>query len=135
MERIGSYAYKATTSLGFEDAIEKVTALLAEAGFGILTEIDVARTMKKKLNVEFKPYRILGACNPPLAHTALAAESLVGVLLPCNFVVIDEGESRTVAAMNPDVISTMINNEEMIKIASEVGEHIRNVMEQVDALN
>ncbi len=90
MENVGAYAFKTTTQSGYEETISRVTDLLADHGFGVLTEIDVKATLKKKLDVEYKPYKILGACNPPFANRALAEENMVGVLLPCNFVVWDE---------------------------------------------
>ena len=89
MKTIGTYALQVTTRLRFEDAIARVTELLAEKGFGVLTEIDVKATLKKKLGLDYKPYKILGACNPHVAHRAQEAEPYVGVLLPCNVVVWD----------------------------------------------
>ncbi|MEO8233017.1 MAG: DUF302 domain-containing protein, partial [Ignavibacteriota bacterium] len=82
-----SYYFSKKIDLGFEEAIEKVTEALKSEGFGILTEIDVKETLKKKLDVDFRPYRILGACNPPFAYKALQAEDKVGIMLPCNVIV------------------------------------------------
>lgn len=122
---------KTTTGLSFEEAIERVTGLLQEKGFGILTEIDVKATLKKKLDVDYKPYRILGACNPPFAKRVLDAEPLVGVLLPCNVVVWDEGETRVVAAMNPGIMEMLIDHPEVREVGSEIEARLRSVIEAV----
>lgn len=132
METIGGYANKITTSLGFDQAVEKITALLQEQGFGVLTEIDVKATLKKKLNLDYKPYRILGACNPPLAHKALEAENLVGVLLPCNVVVWDDGNRRVVAAMEPKIMAQIIDNPTLHTVAEEVSARIHRVLEGIE---
>jgi uncharacterized protein (DUF302 family) len=131
MKTIGSYAIEVTTPLEFEAAIQRVTALLAEQGFGVLTEIDVAATLKKKLGLDSRPYRILGACNPGFAHRALEAEPHVGVLLPCNVVVWDAGEHRVVAAMEPQVMGQIIDSPEIRAVAREVSQRLRAVLERV----
>jgi len=128
MERIGGYAVKVKTDLPFDEAIETVTNLLSEEGFGILTEIDVKATMKKKLDIDHKPYKILGACNPPFAHQALSSENLIGVLLPCNVVVWDEGDHRVVAAMDANIMAKVINNPGVYEIASGVSEKLERVL-------
>ncbi len=133
MENIGGYASRIETQLSYEDAIAKVTEFLSDEGFGVLTEIDVRATLKKKLDVDYKPFKILGACNPPFAHKAIEAENLVSVLLPCNVVVIDEGDYRVVAAMDPNVISRMIDRTEMVNLAREVGEKLQRVLERAEA--
>lgn len=92
------YYFDKTVDLSFEDAIARVTEELKKEGFGILTEIDVQATLKKKLEVDFRPYRILGACNPPFAYKALSAESHIGVYLPCNVIVQDAGNGKTEVA-------------------------------------
>ena len=131
-QAIGEYALRVTTRLSFETAIEKVTALLAEEGFGVLTEIDVAATLKQKLGLETRPYRILGACNPQFAHASLEATPYVGVFLPCNVVVWDEGDQRVVAAMEPRAMGLIIGLPEIRKVANEVSDRIRRVLEKLE---
>jgi len=131
MRTIGSYAFEITTHRGFDDAIARVTELLAGEGFGVLTEIDVKATLKKKLDLEYRPYRILGACNPSFAQRVLAAEPHVGVLLPCNVVVWDEGEHRVVTAMEPRVLSAIVDSPEIRTVAAEVSARLHRVLEQV----
>lgn len=128
---IGEYALRITTRLPFEAAIERVTALLADEGFGVLTEIDVAATLKRKLGLETRPYRILGACNPRFAHAALEATPYVGVFLPCNVVVWDEGDQRVVAAMEPRAMGQIIGVPEIRRVANDVSDAIRRVMERM----
>lgn len=128
MEHVGGYAIKTTTQLGFDEAIEKVTALLKDEGFGILTEIDVTATLKKKIDLDYKPYRILGACNPPFAHQGLETENLLGVLLPCNVVVWDDGDHRVVAAMDPNMMPKLLDNPAMKELSSQVAGKLENVL-------
>ncbi len=134
MEHVGGYAHKIKTSLAFDETIEKLTEILQSEGFGVLTEIDVAATMKKKLDVDYKPYRILGACNPPFAHKSLEAENLVGVLMPCNVVVWDEGEYRIVGAMDARMMSIVINNQAVAEIAAEVNAKLESVLTKLEQL-
>jgi len=131
MRAIGRYALEVTTRLGFEEAIQRVTALLAEQGFGVLTEIDVKATFKKKLDLEYRPYRILGACNPTFAHRALEAEPHIGVLLPCNVVVWEMGDHRVVAAMEPVLMEQLVDSPEIRAIAGEVSQRLRKVLEAI----
>jgi len=133
MKTIDRYAIEITTSRSFEDAIARVTELLAAQGFGVLTEIDVQAPLRKKLGLEAKPYRILGACNPPFAHQALEAEPHVGVLLPCNVVVWDEGTHRVVAAMEPRVMADVVGTKALAPIAEQVSARIHAVLEGIDA--
>lgn len=133
MEAIKEFAWRTTTHLGFEDAIEKMTEFLQEEGFGVLTEIDVTATLKKKLDVDYKPFRILGACNPPFAHKALEADHLVSVLLPCNVVVWDEGDHRVIAAMNPGMMTEFIDAPQIKELAAEVNEKIQSVLDRIEA--
>jgi len=106
-----------------------ITALKGE-GFGVLTEIDVPKTLKKKLNVDFRPYTILGACNPPLAHEALKAESQIGILLPCNVVVQEDPKGRgiSVSAVNPVEAMSSVKNEDLACVAGEVTERLKRVL-------
>lgn len=126
------YYFNKTVNGTFEEVIEKVTKELEEEGFGILTEIDVTATLKKKLDVDFKKYRILGACNPPYAHKALLAEDKIGTMLPCN-VIVQEIEAGVieVAAVNPMASMQAVENEKLNDVASEITAMLENVIEKV----
>jgi len=116
----------------YADAVRTVTELLAGEGFGILTEIDVRTTLKKKLDVDFRPYVILGACNPPLAHKALSAEPMIGALLPCNVIVMErDGGGSIVAAFKPTVGFQMIRTEGVQPVAAEVETKLQRVFDQL----
>lgn len=132
MKTIGSYALETTTARSFDDAIARVTELLAEEGFGVLTEIDVKATLAKKLGIDRPAYKILGACNPPFAHRALEAEPHVGVLMPCNVVVWDEGTHRVVTAMEPKVMALVVDAPGLAAVAEEVSAKLRRVIERMD---
>lgn len=116
----------------FEEVIDKVTKGLKDEGFGILTEIDVTATLKKKLDVNFKKYRILGACNPPYAHKALQAEDKIGTMLPCNVIVqeIEDGVIE-VAAVNPMASMQAVENEKLSDVAKEITSMLENVIEKL----
>jgi uncharacterized protein (DUF302 family) len=114
----------------FDAVIAKVTAALKEIGFGIITTIDVKATLKEKIDADFKPYTILGACNPHFAHKALRMEDKLGVILPCNVVVIDQGGGTIeVAAMEPLGMIQMIGNDQLTKLAAEISARIGEVIE------
>jgi uncharacterized protein (DUF302 family) len=126
------YYFAKTIEATFDEAIERVTALLMENGFGVLTEIDVKATLKKKLDVDFQPYTILGACNPSFAHKALQAENKIGAMLPCNVVVQDIGEGRIeVAAVDPAASMQAVDNPALEGIAGEVRGMLQAVIEKL----
>lgn len=113
----------------FQAIVERVTNALKGEGFGVLTEIDVKATMKKKLDIDFRDYRILGACNPPLAHQALTADDKIGTMLPCNVIVQDLGNGRVeVAAINPSVSMEHVENPRLKLIAETVTDKLKRVI-------
>jgi uncharacterized protein (DUF302 family) len=129
-EMDAKYGFGKTVSLSFDAAVEKVTQELQKEGFGVLTDIDVAATLKKKLNLEMPPYRILGACNPPLAHRALEAEPSIGLLLPCNVVVRQDAAGKVhVEFMDPNAVLDLVNKPEVSRIAGEVRQRLERVMQ------
>ena len=121
------YGFSKTIDLGFDEAINKVTDELKKEGFGVLTTIDVKDTLKKKINVDFKKYTILGACNPPIAHRALQAEEELGLLLPCNVIVYEKNNKTTVSFFDPMIMTKLIDNKKMEPIAKEVKEKLQRV--------
>ena len=125
---MSNYAFGKTVNMKYEQAIEAVTQALAKEGFGVLTEIDVQATLKKKLGIERAPYKILGACNPQFAAQALEAEPQIGALLPCNVVVRVAGGKTIVEFMDPDAVLTLVGRPEVGKIAAEVRERLQRVM-------
>ena len=122
------YGIKKQISLSYEDGIEKVKEELSKEGFGVLTEIDVKATLKKKIDVEFDKYIILGACNPSMAHKALQIEQDVGLLLPCNVIVYEKDQKVVVSAIDPAIAMGFIDNTELDCIAKEVREKLLNVI-------
>ena len=127
-----SYYFNKTISGNFDDVIIKVTDELKKEGFGILTEIDVKETLKKKLDVDFKKYKILGACNPPFAYEALKAEDKIGTMLPCNVIVIEQAPGQIeVAAVDPIASMQTVANPNLGKVASEVQNKLRKVVESL----
>lgn len=127
-----TYYFNKTLEMSFEDAIARVTEELKKEGFGVLTEVDVQATLKKKLDADFRPYRILGACNPPLAHQALQAESHIGLMLPCNVIVQDAGNGRIdVAAIDPLVAMARVDNSGLEPVAVEAQSKLKRVIENL----
>jgi len=119
---------KQLDGINLDQGVERVTAALKTQGFGVLTEIDVKATFKKKLDLDFHPYKILGACNPKLAHQALGIDNQVGLLLPCNVVVQAQGEGVYVSFINPMVMGQVSDNPEMAGPMSEADQRLRAVM-------
>lgn len=116
-----AYYISKITELSFDIAEQKVRSLLAEQGFGVLTEIDVRATMKKKLDVDFRPYKILGACNPPFAYKALLAEDKIGLMLPCNVIIQSRDDGKTeVAAIDPAASMAAVENESLKEVAMQI---------------
>lgn len=129
---MNNYVFTRTLDTSLEEAEARVRAALQEAGFGVLTEIDVRETLKKKLDVDFRPYKILGACNPPAAHRALEAEPHIGVMLPCNVVLQDAGDGRTeVVAVDPVASMSAVDNDRLADIAADIRERLRRVVESL----
>jgi len=124
-----SYTLDTRVEWGFEEAIERVTEALTEQGFGILTEIDVAATLRKKLDVDFRPYHILGACNPPFALKALEAEAKIGVMLPCNVIVQQLDDGVEVSAVDPMASMQAVDNPDLFEIAQEIRRRLQVVID------
>ncbi|HEY9170585.1 MAG TPA: DUF302 domain-containing protein [Lutibacter sp.] len=124
------YFSKSLVNVTFDEAIEKVTKSLKEEGFGILTEIDIKTTLKKKLDVDFYNYKILGACNPPFAYKALLAEDKIGAMLPCNVIVQEKEAGKVeVSAVDPAASMQAVENGELIDIANEIRARLQKVIE------
>lgn len=127
-----SYYISKISKVGFEETLLKVEEELKAEGFGVLTEIDVQSTLKKKLDVDFKRYKILGACNPGLAHKALSTEDKIGILLPCNVIVEENiGGEVEVAAVNPIVAMSSVQNDSLAEVAKNVTEKLQKVMDKI----
>ena len=126
------YGFSKIVNLSYEQALEKVTQELKKEGFGIITEIDVKATMKKKLDVDYRPYKILGACNPKFAHQALEAEEQIGLMLPCNVIVYENKNGKTVVtAVNPAAAMGSIENPKLKEVAKSVEAKLRKVIENI----
>jgi len=127
-----SYHFSKTLNLSFDEAISKVTEELKKEDFGILTEIDVKATLKKKLDVDFRNYRILGACNPHFAHQALQAEDKIGTMLPCNVIVQEKAEGKVeVSAVDPVASMKAIENPKLGEIAQQVQAKLKKVIDSL----
>lgn len=127
-----SYYFSKTVDLLFDEAIQKATDELKKVGFGILTEIDVKETLKKKIDVDFRKYKILGACNPHFAHKALSTEDKIGVLLPCNVIVQETEDGKVeVAIMNPAEAMSVVKNEKLEPIAADVNQLLETALQNI----
>jgi uncharacterized protein (DUF302 family) len=129
-EKEMTYYHSKTVSLGFEEAVSRITQALKKEGFGVLTEIDVKSTLKKKLDIDFRNYRILGACNPPFAYKALQAEDKVGTMLPCNVIVQETSDGGVeIAAVDPIATMKAIDNPELREIAETIGQKLKIIVQ------
>ncbi len=129
------YTLSERATLPFDDALERVREELTSEGFGVLCEIDVQSTLKEKLGVEGEPYTILGACNPPLAHQALEAEPELGALLPCNVIVYQRDGDMHIAAIDPERMLSIADNEQLALIAADVKRRLGQVVARVARMN
>lgn len=125
------YGYSKQVSLPFAEAVEKTKQELAKEDFGILTEIDVKATMKKKLGVDYENYLILGACNPPFAHKALQAEKEIGLLLPCNVILYEDKGEVFVSAIVPSIAMSMVENPSLAEISQEIEEKLKKAIDNI----
>jgi uncharacterized protein (DUF302 family) len=129
---VASFGIQKTLDMGFDDALKKIPEALKTEGFGVLTEIDVQQTLKKKLDVDFRRYRILGACNPPFAHKALQHSLDVGMLMPCNVIVYETDEGRTVvSAVDPMQTMAAQGDPEMRPLADAVQQKLKKVVDSL----
>lgn len=125
------YGFGIETTLGPEEAETRMRSALADEGFGILTEIDVAATLKNKLDVTFKPYRILGACNPQLAHQALTSEQSIGLLLPCNVIVYETDEGSAIEVLEPNLMAELTTNTDLEELARDARARLERALAAV----
>ncbi len=126
-----TYGHKRQVSLGYEDAVKRVREELQKEGFGVLTEINVKETLKKKLNVDFDNYVILGACNPPFAYKALQDERDIGMLMPCNVIVYEQAGKTYLAATRPTVTMSSVQNDKLAPLATQVETKLKKAIDSV----
>lgn len=127
-----AYYFSKTIQTTFDDAVEKITTALSAEGFGVISEVDLHEKIKMKLGVDFKRYRILGACNPGYSYRALQAEDKIGIMLPCNVLVIEQGDNNVeIAAVNPADAMLAVDNDVVKEVAAEVGEKLKKALDQV----
>lgn len=126
-----NYCFSRKVDLGYDEAIVAVTKALEKEGFGVLTEINVADTLRKKLGIDFRPYKILGACNPQFAHRAIEAEANIGVMMPCNVVVQDFGSYVQVAAIDPLAAMGAVGNADLVEFATTVSARLKRVIDSL----
>ncbi len=126
-----TYGHKRQVSLGYEDAVRRVREELQKEGFGVLTEINVKETLKKKLNVDFDNYVILGACNPPFAYKALQDERDIGLLMPCNLIVYEEAGKTYIAATRPTVTMGSVKNDKLAPLATQIEAKLKKAIDSV----
>jgi uncharacterized protein (DUF302 family) len=124
-------ALRTRSKLSFEGAVDKVTQELKKEGFGVLTHIDVQATLKEKLEVDFRKYVILGACNPPLAHAALQSNLEIGLLLPCNVIVYEEGDGTMVSIIDPAGMMSVVDQPELGEVAQQARERLQRVIDSM----
>jgi uncharacterized protein (DUF302 family) len=129
---MSEYSYTKEIKLSYDEALSQIPGELKKEGFGILTEIDVRETMKKKLDVDFPRYKILGACNPPFAHKALTAEANIGTLLPCNVVVYEKDGKTILSMMKPSAAMGMVENAELKELAGQADQIIKKVFDSIN---
>lgn len=129
---MADFAMRRVTKRGFDEVLALLPDLLRQEGFGVLTEIDVQATLKKKLDVDFRRYKILGACNPTFAHQALLAETDIGVMLPCNVAVYEASDGNThVNAINPAITMAPYGNSRLFELGTQIGEKLARVLEKI----
>ena len=126
-----SYYFARTVDTPFQQTVERTVARLKDHGFGVLTKIDVQATLREKIAADFRPYVILGACNPRMAHQALQAEDKVGTMLPCNVIVQEVGGRTEVAAVDPVASMQAIGNDKLAAVANKVGQELKSVIESL----
>ena len=126
------YHYSKISTLSFDQAIEKVTEELQKEGFGVLTEIDIQATFKKKLDVDFKKYKILGACNPTFAYQAIQAEDKIGVFLPCNVIVQEHDDQKVeISVVSPKALMMAVGNSDLLSMADEIEDRLKRVIDAI----
>jgi len=130
-KEVSMYGYKRELAAPYEEVVKKTVDELKKEGFGVLTEIDVKATLKQKLDVDFNKYVILGACNPPFAYQSLQAERDIGLLLPCNIIVYEQGDKTNVSAILPTVAMSMVQNEGLRTIADQVEGKLKKVIDSI----